>query len=136
MGKNLGMGGKKRRQGKKSGTEKHEIIVKEENQEYAIVQKMLGNERIEALDIQGIKRICHIRGKLKKKVWIGVGDVVLIGIREFQNDKADIILKYSTDEARILKKIGQLPQYVRINETEIENENENEPECVFKFEDL
>jgi translation initiation factor 1A len=139
MGKNFGAGGKSRRKGKKDGDgERYELIVKEEDQEYAIIQKMLGNERVEATDIQGIKRICHIRGRMKKKQWISVGDVVLIGIREFQNDKADIILKYSTDEARVLKKIGELPQNTKNNETEITiGEEENEPEeCAFKFEDL
>ena len=36
--------------------------------EYAQVTKMLGNGRVEALGIDGIVRLCHIRGKLRKKV--------------------------------------------------------------------
>jgi initiation factor 1A len=37
-------------------------------EEYAQVTKMLGNGRVEALCIDGIARLCHIRGKLRKKV--------------------------------------------------------------------
>lgn len=31
---------------------------------------MLGNGRLEATCIDGIKRLCHIRGKMRKKVWV------------------------------------------------------------------
>lgn len=37
-------------------------------QEYAQVTKMLGNGRLEAMCFDGVKRLCHIRGKLRKKV--------------------------------------------------------------------
>merc|ERR1719481_557804 len=47
----------------------------------------------------GVKRLCHIRGKLRKKVWINQSDIVLIGLRDYQDAKADVILKYSADEA-------------------------------------
>merc|ERR1719318_325140 len=50
----------------------------------------------------GVKRLCHIRGKLRKKVWINQSDIVLIGLRDYQDAKADVILKYSADEARNL----------------------------------
>lgn len=36
--------------------------------EYAQVIKMLGNGRLEAMCFDGTKRLCHIRGKLRKKV--------------------------------------------------------------------
>ena len=38
--------------------------------EYAQVLRMLGNGRLEAMCIDGIKRLCHIRGKMRKKVWV------------------------------------------------------------------
>ena len=31
---------------------------------------MLGNGRLEAMCIDGTKRLCHIRGKMRKKVWV------------------------------------------------------------------
>jgi len=69
MPKNKGKGGKNRRRGKNENEfEKRELIFKEDQQEYAQVTKMLGNGRLEAMCFDGVKRLCHIRGKLRKKV--------------------------------------------------------------------
>merc|ERR1719153_398100 len=65
----------------------------------------------------GTKRLCHIRGKMRKKVWVGQGDIILVGLRDYQDAKADVILKYSSDEARNLKSYGEFPETVKINET-------------------
>jgi len=43
------------------------------------------------------------------------GDIILLGLREFQDQKADIILKYDGDEARSLKAYNELPETVQIN---------------------
>uniref|UniRef100_A0A2K6UFS2 Eukaryotic translation initiation factor 4C n=1 Tax=Saimiri boliviensis boliviensis TaxID=39432 RepID=A0A2K6UFS2_SAIBB len=102
MPKNKGKGGKNRRRGKNENeSEKRELVFKEDGQEYAQVIKMLGNGRLEAMCFDGVKRLCHIRGKLRKK-----------------DNKADVILKYNADEARSLKAYGELPEHAKINETD------------------
>ena len=111
-----GKGGKNRRRGKNENDEKRELIFKEDGQEYAQVLKMLGNNRLDAQCIDGVKRLAHIRGKMRKKVWVNAGDVVLVGLRDYQDGKADVILKYSAEEARALKSYGELPESLRINE--------------------
>jgi initiation factor 1A len=91
MVKNKGKGGKNRRRGKNdSEATKRELTFKEDGQEYAQVTRMLGNGRLEAFCFDGVNRLCHIRGKLRKRVWIGVGDIILLGLREFQDQKADV----------------------------------------------
>ncbi|VDN04423.1 unnamed protein product [Thelazia callipaeda] len=117
MPKNKGKGGKNRRRGKnENDIMKRELIYKEPGQEYAQVIKMLGNGRLNANCFDGKPRLCHIRGKLRKKVWINTGDIILIGLRDYQDDKADVILKYNPDEARNLKACGQLPENAKLNE--------------------
>lgn len=136
-------GGKNRRRGKnENDNEKRELTFKEEGQgpppsplsslpqprihiapnksttEYAQVIKMLGNGRLEALCFDGEKRLAHIRGKLRKKVWINQGDIILLSLRDYQDEKGDVILKYSADEARSLKAYGELPESAKINETD------------------
>jgi len=81
------------------------------------VIKMLGNGRLEAMCFDGVKRLCHIRGKLRKKVWINQSDIILVGLRDYQDARADVILKYSPEEARNLKSYGEFPETVKINET-------------------
>ncbi|XP_073258890.1 eukaryotic translation initiation factor 1A, X-chromosomal-like isoform X1 [Porites lutea] len=117
MPKNKGKGGKNRRRGKNENeSEKRELVFKEDGQEYGQVLKMLGNGRLEAMCFDGIKRLCHIRGKLRKKVWINQGDIILLGLRDYQDGKADVILRYNPDEARNLKAYGELPDNVKVNE--------------------
>ncbi|KAG2164656.1 hypothetical protein JADG_004395 [Aureobasidium aubasidani] len=123
MPKNKGKGGKNRRRGKnENDNEKRELTFKEEGQadatEYAQVVKMLGNGRLEAQCFDGEKRLGHIRGKLRKKVWINQGDIILLSLRDYQDEKGDVILKYNADEARSLKAYGELPESAKINETD------------------
>merc|ERR1712188_225558 len=113
-------------------TEKRELVFKEEGQEYAQVIKMLGNGRLDALCFDGVKRLCHIRGKLRKKVWINTGDIILLGLRDYQDTKADVILKYTSDEARNLKAYGELPENVKIETVAAEDQS---GEIEFEFQD-
>jgi hypothetical protein len=45
---------------------------------------MLGNGQLEAKCFDGKTRMCHIRGKMKKKVWVNQGDIILLSLRDFQ----------------------------------------------------
>lgn len=38
----------------------------------------------------------------------------MIGLRDFQDDKADVIMKYTADEARQLKAYGEIPDNGRL----------------------
>eukprot|EP00310_Coccolithus_braarudii_P020892 CAMPEP_0183342826 /NCGR_PEP_ID=MMETSP0164_2-20130417/8866_1 /TAXON_ID=221442 /ORGANISM="Coccolithus pelagicus ssp braarudi, Strain PLY182g" /LENGTH=133 /DNA_ID=CAMNT_0025513523 /DNA_START=25 /DNA_END=426 /DNA_ORIENTATION=+ len=133
MPKSKGKGGKNRRRGKNDSEEKRELILKEDGQEYAQVVRMLGNGRLTAQCFDGKERLCHIRGKMRKKVWVNQSDIVLIGLRDFQDNKADVILKYSAEEARRLKKLGELPDKATVNQTEKESDDED---CAFEFEEI
>ena len=96
---------------------------------------MLGNGRIEAYCYDGKTRLCNIRGKMRKKEWISVGDIVLIGLRDFQDDKADVIMKYTADEARQLKAYGEIPDNVAIENNDV-NDAIDEENCAFEFDQI
>jgi translation initiation factor 1A len=135
MPKNKGKGGKNRRRGKnEADNEKRELVFKEDGQEYAQVVKMLGNGRLEAQCMDGVRRLGNIRGKLRKKVWINQGDIILLSLRDYQDNKGDVILKYTADEARSLKAYGELPENAKINETDTYGA-EGEGDCNFEFDD-
>jgi translation initiation factor 1A len=94
--------------------EKRELLLRQEGQEYALVIKMLGGGRLEGKCLDGIVRLCKIRGKMMKGgkrmgTWIRVGDIILISTRDYQDNKADVIYKYTPDEIRKLNQLGQLP---------------------------
>lgn len=94
---------------------------------------MLGNGRLEAQCFDGVKRLAHIRGAMRKKVWINQGDIILVSLREYQDDKADVIQRYNPDEARQLKQYGELPDTTKVNENEAFAGEEDE-EVNFEFE--
>jgi len=128
----LGKGGKRTRRSKNDDDVKRELLVKEDGQEYAQVLKMLGNGRLEAFCFDGKQRQCHIRGKMRKKVWVNKGDIVLLGLRDYQDNKADVIAKYKPDEIRELKRLKQLPD--KDDYTMDDNEEQNDTkEAAFTF---
>lgn len=131
MPKAKGKGGKNRRRGKNDSGFKRELQLRDEGQEYAQVVRMLGSGRVECMCFDGEERLAHIRGKMRKKVWINQGDIVLVSIREFQPDKCDVILKYHPDEARALKAQGELPENTNIMESS--KFGESDDECNFEF---
>lgn len=50
------------------------------------------------------------------QIWIVPGDIILLSLRDFQDDRADVIHKYTADEARNLKTYGELKSDFSINE--------------------
>ena len=42
----------------------------------------------------------------------------MIGLRDFGDDKGDVILKYYEEEAKELKELGEIPEHIKINEGE------------------
>jgi translation initiation factor 1A len=123
--------GKKRKIRKEP--DKRELIYKDDGQEYAKVLRMLGNGRCELQCMDGIVRLGHIRGAMRKKIWIKMSDFVLVGLRDYQDAKCDIIAKYTTDEVRNLKSYGELPPIISISEETEEDEEETVP---FDFDDI
>jgi translation initiation factor 1A len=111
MPKNKGKGGRavKRGTGNKNLDQSSELVFKEDLQEYGYVTAVLGNGRLQVRCYDGTPRMARIRGKMHKKVWINNNDTVLVALREFEDKKADVILKYNDDEVRRLRILKELP---------------------------
>jgi len=110
MPKNKGKGGKGHRRAKTGGEAfRRALLMKEDGQEYAIVTKILGGGYVECDCFDNVVRLGHIRGKMTRRVWIQLGDTVLVGLRDYQDGKADIIHKYTGDEVSNLQSLGEIP---------------------------
>ena len=85
------------------------LITKEEQETYGQVLNALGNNRLMVKCFSDNKdRICTIRGSMRKKIWINKNDIVLVSLRDFQDDKADIIHKYDDSDVKRLKKMNEI----------------------------
>ena len=71
--------------------------------------KMLGAERVLVKCQDGKERLCRIRGKLKRRVWIREGDVVLVSPWDFQFDtRGAIFWRYRRNQTEWLRSHGYL----------------------------
>ena len=92
-----------------SETEIDELHLPQENEVFGVSEKLLGYDRILVRCQDGALRLCRIRGKMKRKVWIRINDIVLVAPWEFQTDKrGDIIWRYKSNQADWLRSKGYL----------------------------
>ena len=115
------------------------LLFKEDGQEYAQVLRMLGDGRLALSCYDGVARTGLIRGTMRRRVWINHGRHWCSWLRgEFQPDKADVIHKYTAEEARVLQAYDELPASARINQTAIDMamDGQGEEDDDFVFEDI
>ena len=62
------------------------MLLPSENDVLGTAVKMLGAERISVKCQDGKERLCRIRGKLKRRVWVREGEIVLVSLWDFQAD--------------------------------------------------
>jgi translation initiation factor 1A len=85
------------------------IVLPSENDVLGVAVKMLGFDRVLVKCQDGHERVCRIRGKMKRKVWIRIGDTVLVSPWDFQSDtRGDIFWRYTRAQAESLKNRGLL----------------------------
>ena len=78
-----------------------------------VIIEMLGSGRIRAECEDGFTRICRIPGKIRKRLWMRAGDVVLVKPWKVQtNERADIAWRYTHTQASWLKKKGYIKKIV------------------------
>ena len=87
--------------------ELNQLVIPSANDVLGVAVKLLGFDRILVKCQDGNERLCRIRGKMKRRVWIREGDVVLVSPWDFQSDKrGDLIWRYTKAQAESLRKKG------------------------------
>jgi translation initiation factor 1A len=86
-----------------------DVVMPAEGDVLCLAVKLLGFDRILVKCQDGHQRLCRIRGKMKRRVWIREGDVVLVSPWDFQSDKrGDVVWRYTRAQAQMLRKRGLL----------------------------
>jgi translation initiation factor 1A len=92
-----------------SEEELSEMVLPVANDVLGVAVKLLGFDRVLVKCQDGHERLCRIRGKMKRRVWIREGDIVLVSPWDFQSDKrGDIFWRYKRSQAEWLRKKGYL----------------------------
>jgi translation initiation factor 1A len=110
------------RQSKQRGKNEkcREIEYPDDAQRYAVVERLLGNGRVEVFcedenSKQGVTMVVRIRGsmrKFKSKVIVETNDLVIVAPWGFEENKGDLIHKYSYEEVNYMMYQGMLPDII------------------------
>lgn len=110
------MPGKKKKKHKKSGrghSSGAQPVVRRirtpiEGEVLGIALQMLGGSRVRVQCMDGKIRLCRIRGKIVKRLWVRQEDIVLVSPWPFQDERGDIVHRYTRAQAAWLEKNGYL----------------------------
>ncbi len=81
------------------------------NQVLGICEQRVGGSRMKVRCMDGRMRICKIPGRLKRKLWVREGDILLIEPWELGgNEKGDVIYKYKPIQVEHLRRKGILKE--------------------------
>jgi len=78
-----------------------------QNEVLGVVEQMFGFDRLKVRCKDGHVRNCRIRGKIRKRLWVREGDVVIVSPWPVQGDeKGDIMYRYTRTQLEWLMRKG------------------------------
>jgi len=87
---------------------------KRKGEMFGIADQIVGGSRIMVVCADGRTRLARIPGKMKRRMWIREGDLVIVSVWEFQDDKADVKYRYTKTQASNLSRRGLVPDSIDI----------------------
>jgi len=83
--------------------------IPREGEIFGICEQRVGSSRMKVRCLDGKMRICRIPGRLKRRLWVREGDLLLIEPWELGGDeKGDVIYKYKPLQVEFLRQRGLL----------------------------
>ena len=82
------------------------------NEMFAIADEILGGRRIRAVCEDGLSRISRIPGKMRRRQWVREGDLIVVQPWDFQDEKANVCMRYTKTQSLYLSRKGVLPEIV------------------------
>lgn len=84
------------------------------NEIFGIATQLLGASKVRVLCEDGVTRLGRIPGKLRKRMWIREGDLLIVRPWDFQDGKADVKYRYTATQSKFLSRTGRLPETVQM----------------------
>ena len=80
-----------------------------DNQVFGIIEMMMGGDKMKVQCDDDKERLVRIPGKLRKRMWVRVGDLILVAPWKVMSDRrGDLAWKYTKTQANWLQKKGFL----------------------------
>ena len=97
---------KKKKPSKNQETEIVRVRTPRENEGemFGVVLQLMGGTQVKVQCHDGEERNCRIPGKLRKRVWLRQGDLIIVKLWDFQPSKADVVWRYLGNQVEWLKR--------------------------------
>ncbi len=118
---------KKKGKAKRRGAEEEPVVTRVKfpsrklGEMFGRVVGVFGNDRMEVFCEDGKHRIGRIRGKIKKRVWIRIADLVIVNPWDWETEtdekmgKCEITWRYMKHEISWLERNNRIPEILNIN---------------------
>lgn len=73
-----------------------------------IIAQRCGGSRMLVSCMDGKTRNCKVPGRKRRGLWLREGDAIIVEPWEFDDDKGDVLFKYTDNQVRKLKEMGKL----------------------------
>ena len=105
------MGKKKSKPSKAGSSVRRAGKLPTKDEQFAVIRELSGGSRFTALCEDGKNRMVRIPGKLKKRMWCRVNDLILIKPWPIQGDsKSDLVYRYLPAERNWLYRRDIVPE--------------------------
>lgn len=89
-------------------SEKVRVRLPKGEEMLGIIEQRLGGNRMYVKCSDGKTRNCRVPGRLRRRLWLRPGDTVIIEPWDYDDEKGDVLYKYTKNQAKWLKKKGHL----------------------------
>ncbi len=87
---------------------------KKEGELFGIAETLVGGSRLNVMCEDGMSRLARIPGKMKRRMWIREGDLVIVKPWDFQAEKADVVWRYTKTQAEYLSRRDVIPKQIDV----------------------
>ena len=86
------------------------VPKKQQGELFAIAERLMGGSRINVICADGKARMARIPGKMKRSARVRTGDLLIVKPWDVQDEKADVIYRYTKTQSKILSRRRLLPE--------------------------
>ena len=85
-----------------------------EKEMFAIAEQLMGGSRMNVICADGKARMARIPGRMKRRARVRAGDLLIVKPWDIQNEKADVVWRYTRTQSKILSRRNLLPEEIDV----------------------
>lgn len=87
---------------------------KHNNEMFALAERLVGGSRMNVICADGKSRLARIPGRMKRRMKVRAGDLLIIQPWAIQDEKADVVYRYFKTQSSILSRRDIIPEIINV----------------------